>query len=110
MEPLVNPKFDLELLLADKVLDANNQLLFDITGAHKDNLLGDINTINGVPFPYLNVEPRKYCFRIVDTGITRPYMIRMSDGLKFHVIASDGGLLEKPVLTDHLRQAMGNHH
>jgi bilirubin oxidase len=62
---------------------------------------------NGIPFPFLNVEPRKYRFRMVNTGITRPYMIRLSGALKFTVVASDGGLLEKPVSTDHLRFGVG---
>lgn len=52
--------------------------------------------VNGKIWPYLDVEPRKYRFRILNASNTRFYNLKLSSGQFFYQIGSDGGLLKKP--------------
>jgi len=38
---------------------------------------GDTILINGKNWPYLDVEPRKYRFRVVNGSNSRPYRLRL---------------------------------
>ncbi len=69
---------------------------------------GDIITVNGKAWPYLNVEPRRYRFRILDASNARMYSLQLQDekGLlpenggkvpAIWQIGSDGGLFDNPV-------------
>lgn len=60
---------------------------------------GDIIHVNGVPWPYLNVEPRKYRFRILDGSTSRYYKISIetSSGTKIPMKVIATGML--PCLT-----------
>ncbi|PLS07104.1 multicopper oxidase family protein [Neobacillus cucumis] len=60
---------------------------------------GDTILVNGKVWPYLEVEPRKYRFRILNGSNARFYNIRLNTtepDLKFIIIGTEGGLLEKP--------------
>lgn len=65
------------------------------------NFFGDIVHVNGQPWPYLVVEPRKYRFRIYDMSLSGPYDLYFADEngntLIFNIIASDSGLFDSPV-------------
>lgn len=54
-------------------------------------------TVNGKVWPFLEVERRKYRFRILNASNERFYRIKLSNGQKFIQIGTDGGLLEKSV-------------
>ncbi|WP_219825400.1 multicopper oxidase family protein [Nonomuraea typhae] len=64
--------------------------------------LGPYNLVNGVVWPYLNVEPRWYRFRILNASNARTYrlMVLGQDGKPIpgalKVIGSDSGLLGAP--------------
>lgn len=62
-----------------------------------DGHLGDLITVNRKVMPYLEVEPRKYRFRIYDGGPSRLYELALSDNSEMFAIANDGNLLEEPV-------------
>jgi len=55
--------------------------------------------VNGKTWPYLQVEPRQYRFRLVNGSNARFYNLSMNKGVKFIVIATDGGYLPNAVLT-----------
>ena len=63
---------------------------------------GNTFVVNGKVWPYLNVEPRKYRFRIV--AATNSIFLNLSfantgrTGLRFTQIGNDGGFLPKPVV------------
>lgn len=59
---------------------------------------GDTALVNGKVWPYLQVEPRKYRFRILNASNARIYRLRLSSGQDFIQIGTDGGFLEKPVI------------
>lgn len=86
------------MILQDKVLDDKCQLLADVTGVHKDDLYGDINTVNGVPFPNQPLEAKPYIFRFLNAGVSRPfkYRIQTAAGASVsdkicQIIGADGG-------------------
>jgi FtsP/CotA-like multicopper oxidase with cupredoxin domain len=86
------------LILADKVLDNKCQLRINTFEDHKDDLYGDINTINGIPFPQMNFEPKWYRFRLLNAAVSRPYLFKIKDHRLndisqrvCRVIATDGG-------------------
>ncbi|KAF1837542.1 Cupredoxin [Decorospora gaudefroyi] len=100
--------YDVPLGLASKQYNRDGTL-FDPKD-ETDSLYGDVIHVNGQPWPFMNVEPRKYRFRILDTSISRAFKITLEDDrstkLPFHVIAADTGLMTKPVKTDNLEISM----
>lgn len=59
--------------------------------------LGDTIVVNGKVWPFLEVEPRKYRFRILNASNTRSYQLYLDSGQSLHQIGSDGGLLAQTV-------------
>ena len=61
---------------------------------------GDTNLVNGKVWPVMEVEPRKYRFRMLNGANSRFYDLQLdadaAGTLTFHQIGSDGGLLEAP--------------
>ena len=102
--------YDMGLAIQDRNFTADGQLLYPDEGetpVHPNwvpEFFGDVILVNGKIWPYLNVEPRKYRFRILDGSNARFYSLALADrntsapGPAFHQIASDGGYLAEPVL------------
>ena len=44
--------------------------------------------VNGKAFPYLNVEPRKYRFRLLNASNGRFYHLSLSNGQPFSLIGA----------------------
>jgi FtsP/CotA-like multicopper oxidase with cupredoxin domain len=102
------PAFDIPLVFADKVYDATTGLLaFDIFNL--DGILGDKFLVNGKIQPFFEVKPRRYRFRLLDTGPSRFYeffltdLTNLSATNQFWVIANDGNLLPAPVKVTSVR-------
>ncbi|KAH8595678.1 bilirubin oxidase precursor [Bisporella sp. PMI_857] len=102
-------KYDIPLALSAKQYKANGQL-YSPANQPGVSLFGDIIHVNGQPWPFLNVEPRKYRLRLLDTSISRTFRLYIVDKLsvteketskhiKFYVVGSDSGRTSKPVLT-----------
>jgi spore coat protein A len=53
--------------------------------------------INGKLFPFLEVEPRKYRFRVLNASNGRFYHLSLANKLPFHVIGTDQGLVGAPL-------------
>ena len=58
---------------------------------------GTFPIVNGMAWPFLNVEPRKYRFHFLDGSNARCWSLKRSDGLAMTVIGSDQGYLPAPV-------------
>src|SRR5262245_15862782 len=86
-----NLEYDVNLMLADKAFDQNGQLFFDIF--QTDGFLGDVMTVNLLYKPFMEVERRKYRFRILNGAVARFFKIALSDGSTMIQIANDGNLL-----------------
>lgn len=106
---LPSGSYDVPLTLTDRMYDsAGNLQLPDEEGY---NTFGDVMEVNAQPWPYFEVEPRKYRLRIFDMSISRPYDLYFvdenGDRLSFQVIGSDCGLFGAPVTSQDLQVAMG---
>jgi manganese oxidase len=95
-----NLDYDVNLMIADKAWDANGQLAMDIF--EFDGFLGDRMTVNLAYKPYMEVERRKYRFRILNGAVSRFFKIALSDGSPMIQIANDGNLLPHPVVLTQL--------
>jgi FtsP/CotA-like multicopper oxidase with cupredoxin domain len=60
--------------------------------------------VNGMPWPFLKVEPRVYRFRIIDMSVSRVYSLKFiaenaagdQAWVDFFLIGMDGGFLQRP--------------
>jgi len=102
------PAHDIPLAFADKVYDPESgQLVFDLFNL--DGILGDKFLVNGVIQPFLNVEPRRYRFRLLDTGPSRFYEYFLTDlnnlnaQNPYWLIGTDGNLLPNPIQVQSVR-------
>lgn len=75
LEPYYNP-YEIPIVLQDKVIDLETgQIAYDLTD--HNGYLGDTFFVNGVAWPYAEVENRKYRFRILDGSNARVYRLRI---------------------------------
>lgn len=103
-------EFDIPLILSAKFYNSDGTL--QSTKGEDTSVYGDTIHVNGQPWPFLNVQPRKYRFRFLDAAISRSFALHFAtsvnpDGkLPFQVIASDAGLLESPAQVNELYISM----
>jgi spore coat protein A len=111
-------KYEVPLLLYDRLFTREGQLLYPVSPDPKSpwipELSGNAILVNGKLFPYLEVEPRKYRFRVLNASNARFYHLSLSEvpsgvssqsstrgtqtsDLQFHQIGTDQGLLAAPV-------------
>lgn len=106
---LPSGKYDIPLALSDKTYQDNGELV-SVEG-NDINFVGAFIQVNEQPWPYHEVEPRKYRLRFYDMSVSRPYDLYFVDEdgnwLDFQVIASDSGLFGHPVTTNDLTIGMG---
>jgi bilirubin oxidase len=103
-------KFDVPLVLNGKQYDATGQLVLPEEGV---SMFGDVIHVNGQPWPFFEVEPRKYRFRVLDVAISRTFRIYLvtdlaiteddtANHIPFFVVGSDSGRTSMPVSTPDL--------
>lgn len=68
---------------------------------------GNIILVNGKAWPKLEVEPRKYRFRLLNGSDSRFYVLKLDNSQPIMIIGTDDGLLEQPVFVDELEFAPG---
>lgn len=90
-------------MLTSPMFLANGQIDPANTGGNH----GDFFMVNGVPWPYFEVEPRRYRFRILNSATIRTFKVSIADDetgkvLPMTVIAGDAGYANEPVDTDDL--------
>jgi spore coat protein A len=89
-------EFEIPIAIQDRRLNTKGRLSYD--SEFDDSFFGDVALVNGIAWPYLNVEQRKYRFRLLNGSNSRSYTLQLGDGsTDIHQIGSDGGLLEAPV-------------
>lgn len=93
-------EYDIPLMLADRVFDPDTgELFFDLFNF--DGIIGDHFLVNGKIQPFLEVEPRRYRFRVLNSGPSRFYKLFLTDKgfntkIPYYVISNDGNLLPRP--------------
>jgi len=115
---LPSGEFDVPLVIQDRAFNAANQLVY-LTGGtlapHASagvmdqmmGFLGDRILVNGQPDFAMNVATRAYRFRILNGSNSRVYKLAWDDDTPLTVIATDGGLLEKPVQRNYVTLGPG---
>jgi spore coat protein A len=108
---LPSGRFDIPLVLQDRILDARGQIVYPI-GENPENpwvpeFFGTQIVVNGRVTPYLEVEPRRYRFRLLNASNARMLQLLLTPDQAFIQIGSDGGLLPAPVVRSELLLAPG---
>ncbi|HSC69761.1 MAG TPA: multicopper oxidase [Candidatus Methylomirabilis sp.] len=103
------------LVIQDRMFDKDGQLYFPAGGDDIPNpdhpfwipeFEGDTIAVNGHTWPYLNLEPKRYRFLIINGSNARTYELFLTSattkakGPAFWQIGTDGGYLDYPVLID----------
>jgi blue copper oxidase len=87
---------DIPVILQDKRFDKQGKLDFGEPAFSSVGRLGDQLLVNGTHDPYLDVGSRRVRLRLLNASTARSYDIGFADDRAFELIASDGGLLERP--------------
>ncbi|MGG7177280.1 multicopper oxidase family protein [Clostridium paraputrificum] len=100
-------KYEIPLIIQDKSFNEDGSLFYP-AGPEPDpkapavtvypsiipGFAGNTILVNGKVWPYLNVEPRKYRFKILNASNTSAYTLNLSNEDTFYQIGTDGGLLD----------------
>ncbi|MFC3999613.1 multicopper oxidase family protein [Nocardiopsis sediminis] len=110
--PLPEGDRDIPLMVCDRAFTAEGELSYpaldpslrEIPGvqdAFMDGVTGDINLVNGAPWPELEVSGTRYRFRLLNAANARRYRFALEpapqEGPPFVQVGSDQGLLAEPV-------------
>jgi FtsP/CotA-like multicopper oxidase with cupredoxin domain len=75
----------------------------DVAPLHNSEFFGNTMVVNGKTWPFLEVQPRKYRFRILNGSDSRFMILKLGQpGLNFTVIGADGGFLPQPAVLSEL--------
>jgi spore coat protein A, manganese oxidase len=96
---------EIPLVLSDRMFDSDGQLHYpssnDPRAPWVAEVFGDASLVNGKLYPYLEVKPQKYRFRLLNASNARVYSLSMAGTTPtpcvLHQIGSDQGLLTAPV-------------
>jgi FtsP/CotA-like multicopper oxidase with cupredoxin domain len=98
--PLPTGDRDIPLMIVDRSFKSNNQLKdpFDGFGhAPNDGINGELVLVNGAHKPFHRVDGAKYRLRFLNASQFRSYRLHLSHGLHFTQIATESGLIPKPI-------------
>ncbi len=98
--------FEIPLLIQDRSFNPDGSLFYPsqpppplgpvpgVDPSIAPGFLGDTIVVNGKVWPYLEVEPRKYRFRVLNGSNDRFYRLSLSTKQAMQQIGNDAGLLE----------------
>jgi spore coat protein A len=109
--PLPKRRYEIPLMFQDRSLNADGSLDYPVQGPVAaevppvwiPELFADTGLVNGKVMPYLNVEPRRYRFRMLNACNARFLNLSVvnpadpAEALVMHQIGSDQGFLPRPV-------------
>ena len=96
---------DVPLMISDRSFDEDGSFRYPahhhgagVDDAHMEGALGDVVLVNGAPWPVLEVGAVRYRLRLLNASNARRYRLGLDPARTPLVqIASDGGLLERPI-------------
>lgn len=98
---LPSGKYEVPLLLADRLLSKDGQLVYPVSDQPDrpwvPEVFGNAILVNGKLLPYLDVEPRRYRLRIMNGSNGRFYRLSLANKAAMQIIGNDQGLLSAPV-------------
>jgi spore coat protein A, manganese oxidase len=75
----------------------------DVAPLHNPEFFGNVMVVNGKSWPFLNVQQKKYRFRLLNGSDSRFMILKLGRrGMNFTVIGADGGFLPHPVVQQEL--------
>jgi FtsP/CotA-like multicopper oxidase with cupredoxin domain len=90
---------DIPMVIQDRMFAQDGSLVFD--PLNHDGFLGDKFAVNGKIQPYVEITSRRYRLRFLNGSNARFYQLFLTDAsgksIPFTIIASEGGLLSRPV-------------
>ncbi len=100
---------DIPLIIQDRTFDNTNQMVYLPNGMmdRMRSMLGERILVNGQPDYTLSVATRPYRLRLLNGSNARIYRLAWEDGTPLTLLASDGGLLARPVQRDSVVLAPG---
>lgn len=108
---LPNGAYEVPLVLQDRNFFTDGSLAYpdlnpDVPGSPTPSMVpefyGNVMLVNGVSWPFLNVEPRRYRFRMLNGSDSRFYKLALTDSTgapstaSIQVIGTEGGFLNAP--------------
>jgi spore coat protein A len=94
-------KYEIPLVITDRMFDKDGQLYYPVSDNPDSpwipEFFGNANLVNGKLFPFLEVEPRKYRFRVLNASNGRFFRLSLSNKQTVQQIGTDQGLLAAPV-------------
>jgi blue copper oxidase len=87
---------DIPVILQDKRFDRDGNLDFGQSPFSPIGRLGDQLLVNGTHDPYLEVNHQRVRLRLLNASTARVYNVGFADDRTFDLVATDGGLLERP--------------
>ncbi len=103
---LPSGEYEIPLLLQDRRVETDRSFTYAPTDADMaTGYLGDTVIVNGTPDAVLDVARDVYRFRVLNGSNARILDLALSDSSAFHVIGTDGGLLDKPYDVQHSMMA-----
>jgi FtsP/CotA-like multicopper oxidase with cupredoxin domain len=108
LDLLPQGRYDVPLTIGDAMFAADGSLAY--SDRNHSGLWGDVVLVNGVPWPYMEVQRRVYRFRILAATLSRSFnfrLVNVANGqqVPVHVVATDGGLMPKSQQVASWRQA-----
>jgi spore coat protein A len=104
-------KYEIPLLVYDRFLLPDGQLEYPVSDKAETpwvpEVFGNAILVNGKLFPYLDVEPRKYRFRLMNGSNGRFYRFSLGKLLPFQQIGTEQGFLPEPVTAQRVVMAPG---
>lgn len=103
---LPSGQFEIPLIIQDKSFNDDGSMFYP---SHTEEAIPQLETsivpeffgntilVNGKVWPYVNVEPRKYRFRILNASNSRFFRFKLNSDQLFYQIGTDGGLMEQPI-------------
>jgi spore coat protein A len=100
------------LVIQDRTFDVNGEIILPNAGINPEHpywvpeFIGDAICVNGKVWPYLDVQPKRYRFLIINGSNARAYELFLVNpvtktmGPPLWQISTDGGYLDTPVKID----------
>jgi spore coat protein A, manganese oxidase len=102
--PIPKGEFDVPLIIGDMMFNADGSIL--INRVEDSGVYGDVITVNGRPWPVMQVKRRKYRFRILNASVSRSYKLSLDTGGSMTVIGTDAGLMPAPQTVKNFRHGV----
>jgi spore coat protein A len=91
--------YEIPLMIQDKSFNKDGSLYYPRQPETSvvPEFIGDTILVNGKVWPYLEVEPRKYRFRLLNASNTRFYRLKLDSGQLIYQVGTERGLMEYPI-------------